>query len=107
EDNFVNFLGSTVNKYSNYSDKATLGGYDNNVAKPATNVPRQSTYLCISNGFCYNSSFTFNSDYSTGNPLVGLFLVRNSVTPVPEPETYAMFLVGLGLSSFWSRRNRK
>ena len=29
-----------------------------------------------------------------------------SVSPVPEPETYAMLLVGLGLVGFMTRRRR-
>ena len=31
-------------------------------------------------------------------------VVNLPVTPVPEPETYALMLAGLGLMRFWSRR---
>ena len=34
----------------------------------------------------------------------GSWLVRNSSIPVPEPETYVMFLAGLGLLSFATKR---
>ncbi len=33
-------------------------------------------------------------------------LVLSSVAPVPEPETYAMFLAGLGLMGFAARRKK-
>lgn len=34
-------------------------------------------------------------------------VMLESVTPVPEPETYAMLLAGLGLMAFVARRRRK
>lgn len=37
----------------------------------------------------------------------GIDNVSLSVTPVPEPETYAMFLAGLGLMGFVARRRNK
>ncbi len=37
----------------------------------------------------------------------GQYSVALSATPVPEPETYAMFLAGLGLMGFMARRRSK
>jgi len=36
----------------------------------------------------------------------GLFSVDN-ITPVPEPETYAMLLAGLGLLGFMAHRRKE
>ncbi len=36
----------------------------------------------------------------------GQYAVALMATPVPEPETYAMFLAGLGLMGFMARRRR-
>ena len=44
----------------------------------------------IANGF-YNAAVNFN----------------NSLAPIPEPETYAMMLAGLGLMGFVARRRRQ
>jgi hypothetical protein len=49
-----------------------------------------------------NDQYAFNL-YTNGNNQD--YLVA-SVTAVPEPETYAMFLVGMGLISFTARRRR-
>jgi hypothetical protein len=49
-----------------------------------------------------NNQYAFNL-YTNGNNQD--YLVA-SVTAVPEPETYAMFLVGMGLISFTARRRR-
>ncbi len=53
-------------------------------------------------------SFTFNA-FGGGNSRVALDDVRvavTDVTPVPEPETYAMMLAGLGAIGFMSRRRK-
>jgi len=44
-------------------------------------------------------------DNSSDN--VGALLDNVSISAVPEPETYAMLLVGLGLIGFSGRRNKK
>ena len=37
----------------------------------------------------------------------GAIGVTHVTTPVPEPETYALFLAGLGAMGFMARRRRK
>jgi hypothetical protein len=41
-----------------------------------------------------------------GHDNIGMLLDNVSVTTVPEPETYAMFLAGLGLVGFMARRRK-
>ncbi len=40
------------------------------------------------------------------NAVAGAFMVDN-ISPVPEPETYAMLLAGLGLVGFMARRRKE
>lgn len=43
----------------------------------------------------------------TNNPNINAFETSNySITPVPEPETYALMLAGLGVVGFVARRRR-
>lgn len=49
-----------------------------------------------------------NDGQSTGNPTgLRVEFTASNVTPVPEPETYAMLLAGLGLMGVISRRRAK
>lgn len=50
-----------------------------------------------------NVAVRINSNLVNGSWVPGV-LVQN--TPVPEPETYAMFMAGLGLLGFVSRRKK-
>ncbi len=50
-----------------------------------------------------NVAVRVNSNLVNGSWVLGT-LVQN--TPVPEPETYAMFMAGLGLLGFVSRRKK-
>jgi hypothetical protein len=45
-------------------------------------------------------------DSDTLHPSTGTFHIT-SVTPIPEPETYAMLLAGLGLMGFVARRRQR
>ena len=49
-----------------------------------------------------------NTAQRTGNPTgLRVEFLQSNVTPVPEPETYAMLLAGLGLMGVISRRRMK
>lgn len=59
----------------------------------------------------YNMAFTaFTNDVSTVTPVAGGFIVNNGggnlnfAAPIPEPETYALMLAGLGLIAGIARR---
>ena len=52
-----------------------------------------------------SSQYSFNL-YTNGSKQDYLVATLGSVTPVPEPETYAMLLAGLGLIGFTASRRR-
>jgi len=61
----------------------------------------------------YDVAFTaFTNAVSTVTPLAGGFLVNNGggnmnfAAPIPEPETYALMLGGLGIMGWMARRRR-
>jgi hypothetical protein len=57
----------------------------------------------LTSGLQFPGSFTTEGGYGLFGP--NLFI--GAVPPVPEPETYAMLMAGLGLLSFIARRRRK
>lgn len=65
-----------------------------------TNVPTVNT-VTLSAGSYYYSVFGFA-------PSVAAYSINSAATavPVPEPETYAMLLAGLGVVGFVARRRR-
>jgi hypothetical protein len=54
----------------------------------------------------YDQVYANNTVTGTAREVVGEWTRMTSVSPVPEPETYAMMLAGLGLIGFVAR-NRK
>ena len=63
------------------------------------------TYSCISVSACRNGAFVANNDQITeSNPRLGVFLVRSTANPVPEPGTAV--LIGFGLAGILALRRR-
>lgn len=55
----------------------------------------------------WNDWLTNKSTFDYDNPSTGIYgLVEVNMAPVPEPETYAMLLAGLGLLGFTARRRK-
>ena len=52
-------------------------------------------------------NFTLDYVEANGSPSVLQIIFPSDVQPVPEPETYAMLLAGLGLMGFTARRRKK
>lgn len=105
--NFVDFALFDGNAgdtwFNNRSvDLSAIAGADNN-ANFAFRVvsafaPGTSAYAAANTGSSYATSGTWRFDMVT--------VSGTSVAPVPEPETYAMLLAGLGLMGFAARRRQ-
>ncbi len=78
-----------------------------------TTSSTNSSVVADANSMIYNAQhassgatqYAFNL-YTNGNKQDYLVATMSSVTPVPEPETYAMLLAGLGLIGFTASRRR-
>lgn len=90
-----------------------VSGNPGNIVNPSS-FSDHSTYIFASE---YWSTFHHvdAADYANGAVTDGVnnvggnyetIYVRNSIAPVPEPETYAMLLGGLGLIAAMTRRKR-
>lgn len=116
--------------FSLYSDSTLLFQGAFNLGGGGSDVvfvnPNSATYSAVNFGFfgggllsvsvpvvfsAGNHTLTF--DYSGGFQGLGdegwglNFVTVEGVPAVPEPETYAMLLVGLGMLGFMARRNKK
>ena len=64
-----------------------------------------SAFLYTSSTFAVGDKITFNTA-ANQNGLSHAAIYTNSVTAVPEPETYALMLAGLGVVTFVSKRRK-
>lgn len=100
--------GSNIRDHFDGSFAGTLDGVN---AKPAYNIGAGHSRLDMQ---IFNLPAEFASqtlqrirftDYALGNPNGSAFIAAATVAAVPEPETYAMLLAGLGVVG-WSLRKR-
>ncbi|MBU0621658.1 MAG: PEP-CTERM sorting domain-containing protein [Gammaproteobacteria bacterium] len=83
----------------------SFSDYAHAVFVPTTTSWLQTTDSFIANAGITNIQFYFATDPGTGTWRIDDVSVQDGVmTPVPEPETYAMLLVGLALLGFTTRR---
>lgn len=67
-------------------------------------APTSVAWFAYAAGGTYNDGDNFASNIYPG--FEGVASVPSPVTPVPEPETYAMLMVGFGLLGFSARRKK-
>ena len=83
----LNLIGGGTEVFSNYFSRTLAGSFQGFTASSAFN----SMTLSEGTGCCQET-----------------FQLENlRISPVPEPETYAMFMVGLGLIGFMARRRKE
>lgn len=87
---------------------AVTGTVSNGNLVGAFNDARNSTYI-LNAGTTYTLKITGTTKASPpgGFGLVSITSVNGTVSPVPEPESYAMLLAGLGLVGTIARRRMK
>ncbi|MDB5934305.1 MAG: hypothetical protein JWQ01_1649 [Massilia sp.] len=99
-----NFFGSNVNGLFDPGRTMVLTATDGTTTRT---VNLSNTTLSTFLGFISDNPLASVTLHSDGVPGVTYWSTANNVTlglPVPEPETYAMLLAGLGLVGFMLRR---
>jgi type III secretory pathway component EscS len=121
----VSLFGSTTQFKDLAFDFVTVAGFSQSVAAPLVNPPAQISvsYSDIRNKFGDGTVADFHlakgtytlkvtgdtlSDLTGGHGTYTLNTINASavLTPVPEPETYAMLLAGLGMIGAMVRRRK-
>ncbi len=101
-----------ANGYSNANDATFSGSIAGDVLanysvsqKPGTIWQDFSGQKTVTTAGYYNIAFSFSAN---GEPAKDMVIdnVYVMTAPVPEPETYALFLSGLGLIAYVARRRR-
>jgi len=80
----------------------SLGGFNSNLSV-SSSTPFTTNTLLFTPGVTGSYSLIFQN---SGSDNIGALLDNVSVTAVPEPETYAMLLAGLGLLGFAACRKK-
>lgn len=83
-----NFANNLTGAWSPYASVGLIG---------SNKVVGSNTYSFV---LGYNDSFTGDADYDD-------FVIGVNIAPIPEPETYAMLIAGLGLMGFVARRRKQ
>lgn len=103
-----NFLSANIaQQYDGISLFATeFVGYKTDGTTLSMNVTSQGTAGVLID-FGWNSLYKVTMAAAGGASLTATAIDDVSVSPVPEPETYAMLIAGLGLAGAMARRRKK
>lgn len=99
---FFNSILTSASLFSNTD--GTLFNADDKLIGGATVSNNKITFASAPLG---SGSYYLNVSGIANGPQGGLYNGAVSVTAVPEPETYAMLLAGLGVMGFIARRRNK
>ena len=102
--NILHVLGGTYSLWSTGANHAVGGGDDSSIASWAFSGTTGSSTHTVSNMVAGNYFYVVSG--SADGMAGGQYTLASTVTAVPEPETYAMMLAGLGALGFLARRRR-
>lgn len=113
----ANAVGTSISAaagpgFVNFSFEGDIGSFAINggAKSPGTSIGLIGTNLTVTTGAAAGTyAFVLGYNDSAGSAVLGDwddFVVGVNVTPVPEPETYALMLAGLGAMAFVARRRK-
>jgi hypothetical protein len=100
---YVGFLWGSIDTYNTvrfYNGASLLDTFTGSSLPPASGFQGQATY------FGYNAASITSVQFSSSGTAFEVDNVSITPAPVPEPETYALMLAGLGAVGFIARRRR-
>lgn len=98
----VNVLGGDI--YNLPTDNVSLSNASSSLYGTYIDTTGKIT---LSPGTVYGAIMAYQIQTSSGPKVYSDIYSGPSVSPIPEPETYAMLLAGLGLIGVWTRRRDK
>lgn len=100
------FVTSTWNSTAGFSDLSTVPAAWSNVAAGGNGVSRATGATTASSKWLVGAAFTPSDGRNDGFKFASV-TVSTPVSPVPEPATWAMMLMGAGLAGVVLRRSRR
>jgi hypothetical protein len=117
--NFSFVTNEAASPFGTYAYASATNGNWNGGGPPSNGIAIAGTTIGTWTFNLANSSFTVNDFFTSGDddapfvvrfrglPNGGSDKVPATVTAIPEPETYALMLAGLGVLGFVSRRRKQ
>jgi hypothetical protein len=107
--NLLNTSFSQANFVGDFPAVAFNDGEFSGLAWSFDSINPNIGYSFIPGSIDANDAYFAYEVFGFNGPIAGLSgtgIINYSVAAIPEPESYAMFLAGLGLLGFMSRRNK-
>lgn len=89
------------------AEQVTIGGYNNGSLLYSTTVTATNAQDDLPQLFAVNWKGVDEIRFSGYSSHIVVDNLQLKITPVPEPETYAMLMAGLGVMGFVARRRRE
>jgi hypothetical protein len=106
-DDDFNFKGGYIASAWTASESVTVKGYNNGVELYSTSLIATNVEDDLPQLFSFNWNGVDEIRFSGYSSHIVVDNLQLKIVPVPEPETYAMLMAGLGVMGFVARRRRE